>query len=334
MSGRTYSATSAYQYRFNGKEQDSAINGNGVDYDYGFRIYDSRIGKFLSVDPLIRKYPELTSYQFASNSPLENLDLDGLEKLSYLERNSSHTFVDAVGNLPGNTVVTAWNALAGTWNKVVDYGNAIFNSADPVAGFNEQVSKDWHSIRKSVKSVYNYHSNTPITKQAKDFIDYASSWDNWSKALENDFIIYGGTKFQIASSSTITTERIAGAWVKESTAGWSQAAIEYQEYVTGVKAGEAFEINGVKFDGVNGNTLLEAKNSYNKWVSSKTGEFYNSFKGREGLLKQARRQIDAANGKDIEWHFSSEKALKATKSLFEQNNITSGIKYVYDPIKK
>ncbi len=79
MPGRTFSAGSAYRYGFNGKEQDSAINGSGVDYDYGFRVYDARIGKFLSVDPLRKSYPWYSPYQFAGNSPIKFIDLDGLE---------------------------------------------------------------------------------------------------------------------------------------------------------------------------------------------------------------------------------------------------------------
>jgi hypothetical protein len=35
--------------------------------------------RFLSVDPLTKDYPELTPYQFASNTPIEGIDLDGLE---------------------------------------------------------------------------------------------------------------------------------------------------------------------------------------------------------------------------------------------------------------
>jgi len=46
------------------------------------RIYDPRLGRFLSVDPLASKYPELTPYQFASNSPIQAIDLDGLEAAS------------------------------------------------------------------------------------------------------------------------------------------------------------------------------------------------------------------------------------------------------------
>ncbi|MBK7310377.1 MAG: hypothetical protein IPI93_06185, partial [Sphingobacteriaceae bacterium] len=47
--------------------------------DYGMRIYDNRLGRFLSVDPLSSKYADLTTYQFASNTPLQAIDLDGLE---------------------------------------------------------------------------------------------------------------------------------------------------------------------------------------------------------------------------------------------------------------
>jgi RHS repeat-associated protein len=67
--------TEGYRYSFNGKEDD---NEWGVQ-DYGMRIYDELSGRFYSVDPIGREYPELTPYQFASNRPIDGIDLDGLE---------------------------------------------------------------------------------------------------------------------------------------------------------------------------------------------------------------------------------------------------------------
>ncbi len=64
-----------YRYGFNGKETD---NETGLQ-DYGFRIYNPSYGKFLSVDPLASDYPYFTPYQFASNSVIWNIDIDGLE---------------------------------------------------------------------------------------------------------------------------------------------------------------------------------------------------------------------------------------------------------------
>jgi len=79
MVGKNYSSNS-YRYGFNGKEKDDEIKGaSGTSYDYGFRIYDPRLGRFLSVDPLTKEYPWYTPYQFAGNTPIEAVDIDGLE---------------------------------------------------------------------------------------------------------------------------------------------------------------------------------------------------------------------------------------------------------------
>ncbi len=80
MVGRSYSS-GTYRYGFNGQENDNEVKGEGNQQDYGMRIYDPRLGRFLSVDPITKKYPELTPYQFASNTPLWAVDLDGLEAL-------------------------------------------------------------------------------------------------------------------------------------------------------------------------------------------------------------------------------------------------------------
>ncbi len=73
-----------YRYGFNGKEKDGeGMGGGGSTYDYGFRIYNPGLGKFLSVDPLTTSFPYLTPFQFSSNSPISSVDLDGLETLNY-----------------------------------------------------------------------------------------------------------------------------------------------------------------------------------------------------------------------------------------------------------
>ncbi len=79
MPGREAPTTNGYRYCFNGKEEDDEVKGDGNQQDYGMRIYDPRAGRFLSVDPLARKFPWWTPYQFAGNMPIRYVDLDGLE---------------------------------------------------------------------------------------------------------------------------------------------------------------------------------------------------------------------------------------------------------------
>jgi RHS repeat-associated protein len=73
------SQSSEYRYGFNGKEKDKDAHSTSV-YDYGFRIYNPCIGKFLSVDPLAKSYPWNSTYAFAENDVIRCIDLDGGEK--------------------------------------------------------------------------------------------------------------------------------------------------------------------------------------------------------------------------------------------------------------
>ena len=79
MPGRKFSSDK-YRYGFNGKENDNEVKGDGNQQDYGMRVYDGRIGKFLSVDPLYKDYPWNSTYAFAENDIIRSIDLDGLER--------------------------------------------------------------------------------------------------------------------------------------------------------------------------------------------------------------------------------------------------------------
>jgi RHS repeat-associated protein len=91
MPGRKYTGTNGYRYGFNGKENDNEVKGEGNQQDYGMRIYDPRVGRFLSVDPLTKMYPFYTPFQFAGNSPILSLDIDGMEP----KVNTNKTVTDA-----------------------------------------------------------------------------------------------------------------------------------------------------------------------------------------------------------------------------------------------
>jgi RHS repeat-associated protein len=69
-----------YKFGFNGKLNDNEVKGGlGLQQDYGMRIYDPRVGRFLSVDPLVKTFPWYTPYQSTGNNPVNYIDLDGSE---------------------------------------------------------------------------------------------------------------------------------------------------------------------------------------------------------------------------------------------------------------
>jgi RHS repeat-associated protein len=71
--------TGGYIYGFNGQERDDEVSGAGNSYSFEYRVYDARLGRFLSVDPLFKEYPWNSTYAFAENRVIDGKDLEGLE---------------------------------------------------------------------------------------------------------------------------------------------------------------------------------------------------------------------------------------------------------------
>jgi RHS repeat-associated protein len=68
-----------YRFGYGNHEKIDEIAGAGNTIDFGARIYDSRIGRFKSIDPLAHKYPSLSPYCFVANNPIYYVDPDGRE---------------------------------------------------------------------------------------------------------------------------------------------------------------------------------------------------------------------------------------------------------------
>ncbi len=68
-----------YRYSFNGMEKDDEVKGSGNSYDFGARMLDARLGRWLSIDPLFYKYPFLSPYVFVANKPIVFVDPNGKE---------------------------------------------------------------------------------------------------------------------------------------------------------------------------------------------------------------------------------------------------------------
>ncbi len=93
--------------------------------DYGFRLYNKAAGRFLSTDPLTSSYPMLTPYQFASNTPIQAIDLDELEA----------AFVQATGRI-GLFVATGSmsTGIAMVWEEDSSYDEPVFAVYHSVGG--------------------------------------------------------------------------------------------------------------------------------------------------------------------------------------------------------
>ena len=138
---------SSYRYGFNGKELNPEFQ--GATYDYGFRIYDARIAKFLSVDPLFKGFPMLTPYQFASNSPIANIDLDGLEAENFMFGIKEKLF--GATSLKMNNL----NSVLGEVQRQTYFIN-IGNPTMSVQMLYDKIANDINSIYGTEKGAFSY----------------------------------------------------------------------------------------------------------------------------------------------------------------------------------
>ena len=138
MPGRKFVSGEGYRFGFNGKEDDRDWGTQNIQ-DYGFRLYNPSIGKFLSVDPLSPDYPWYTPYQFAGNKPIWAVDLDGLEESmatlaqqraqeAYLRQEISENELrdvyeaQALGAAAGGTIVAAGYAAVVAAPRMIMWG--------------------------------------------------------------------------------------------------------------------------------------------------------------------------------------------------------------------
>jgi RHS repeat-associated protein len=139
MPNRQYSLSSSkYRFGFNGKENDPEAEGQ---QDYGMRIYDSRLGRFKSTDPLTKSYPMLTPYQFASNTPIQAIDLDGLEAFyvhgTWANPNTfSKLSVSTINDVTNNSTSVHFKWSGGNTDRARrkaarDLANHIMKNRDP-----------------------------------------------------------------------------------------------------------------------------------------------------------------------------------------------------------
>jgi RHS repeat-associated protein len=75
------------RFGFNLKEEE---NDFGIGYnDFKWRFSDQILGRFFTIDRLAEKYSDISTYQFASNDPINKLEIDGLEGLYYMEKDAN-----------------------------------------------------------------------------------------------------------------------------------------------------------------------------------------------------------------------------------------------------
>jgi RHS repeat-associated protein len=147
-----------YRYSFNGKERDDESFNDA--YDFGARIYDSRLGRWLSLDPLTRLFSYQTPYASFDNNPIYFTDPTGMSSVGvkgdfygkdgkYLgkdDKNDNLVYITTEGNYnyttgksdnsnPNYDALRSTSNLLGIFNdKFQQFAGIINRETEPISG--------------------------------------------------------------------------------------------------------------------------------------------------------------------------------------------------------
>jgi RHS repeat-associated protein len=129
-------------FKFNGKEMDSET---GL-ISYGARYLDPKIGRWLSIDPMIEEHPDYTAYAYCYNNPINLIDPFGLDTIKI------HVLANKNKELTGN-INEAVKQMNATYKEL----NVDLNvSWSYIKSKKEIMSKDAFYKRKGAKEHDSY----------------------------------------------------------------------------------------------------------------------------------------------------------------------------------
>jgi RHS repeat-associated protein len=316
MPRRSFSSASAYKFGFNGKENDNEVKGLGNQQDYGMRIYDGRVGRFLSVDPLTQSFPWYTPYQFAGNKPIYALDLDGAEEMPYMDQfkfDGSLGWFDWTKAIP-NAVGRTWNGLVvDTWNSGVANVRAI-RKGNWTSTVKNEIKQVGQNLRAYGKAIYKYNSEKSLKERLNDAGKYFSS----PQALEDGltiginlfltkkFVDYSTTKGPVISNALVpTSEEIFSSSIATRGAA-ERYALATSEYKTYWNANEFIGSNNKAFDLIS--TIERRVVDVTTTVGEKLnpGQFYTKLRALENATN-----IPSGYGKTLQIYIKAEQYTQA-----------------------
>ncbi|MBI1838241.1 MAG: hypothetical protein HYR91_13345, partial [Flavobacteriia bacterium] len=158
LDGRTVS-NNGLRYGFNGYEADNEVKGNGNSYTTDYRQYDPRLGRWLTLDPLMAKYPNQSPYVAFNNNPIYFVDPLGLEGGPAKE-----PYHKTLNPAPKNIEVTETYSCDQTYSFKLDNGETF--TLDPIEGQARMIKANGTEYKAT-------YSTDP--KKAGEFLGYYST---------------------------------------------------------------------------------------------------------------------------------------------------------------
>jgi RHS repeat-associated protein len=208
LGGRSSNAGDGRQrYKFTEKERDAE---SGYDY-FGARYYDSRIGRWMSVDPLAKQYAAWNPYHYSLMNPIRFIDVDGRDTLAVLLQ-SDRSLTGTAIHLVNGQVVRAFDVIGRGTNRDMgaEHGDTPTGEADA-----QVVDLDPNG--QYVNSDGTPASETPvnipsdISAYGRFFIRYTNVSGNLQTSGRTGIGLHGGGT-PLGDHALDADQRLVGTW--------------------------------------------------------------------------------------------------------------------------
>jgi len=143
------------KHRFNGMEEQRQefSDGSGLEWlDYGARMYDNQIGRWHVIDKYSEVYYALTPYNYAGNTPVNAIDIDG------------NLFIFANGFMSGQ-YLAGQEKPTQVYRSLGERPNPLYHKYAPDRGFYKDGPRNdgksftyWEGVNDAYMSTYNDHN--------------------------------------------------------------------------------------------------------------------------------------------------------------------------------
>ena len=140
--------------------------------------------RFLSVDPIGRKFPELTPYQFGSNRPIDGSDLDGLEWKCETIDGKNHVSVN-IELSTAQKVIDAYNLTTKDIDNYKTAINVAMNNVMSSVGATGSVTFDGGDENKIGQVVPTLNLSLGKINTEGDFVAGVTIFQNADVSLNN-----------------------------------------------------------------------------------------------------------------------------------------------------